>query len=330
MISYSIHKVFNTTSLIPAIFVLAVFLVSLVTQGYIYGITSALISVLAVNFAFNFPYFKFNFTMPENLVSAIIMIIVTLITGTLTTIIKRQEALKAEGEMERMRANLLRAVSHDLRTPLTTIYGSSSTILDNYDSLTEIQIKKMLQGIKEDSEWLSRMVENLLSITRLDAGNVKIIKVPTVLEELVDSVLRKFTKQYPDVSVHLDMPDELIIVPMDVLLIEQVMFNILNNAVIHATGMKNIYIKIISTEKKAIFEISDDGCGIPHELQKNIFSAFQYSGVTPLDTKSNSGIGLSVCSTIIKAHGGNINVQNRKEGGAAFSFSLDVEECEDE
>ena len=124
-ISLLIHKLFDTVALIPAIFVLAVFIISLITEGYGYGIAASFISVLAVNYAFTFPYFRFNFTISENMVSAVIMIIVTLITGALTTKLKRQEAIKAESEKERMRANLLRAVSHDLRTPLTTIYGSN-------------------------------------------------------------------------------------------------------------------------------------------------------------------------------------------------------------
>lgn len=109
------------------------------------------------------------------------------LTGALTTKIKLQEALKTQSEKERMRSNLLRAVGHDLRTPLTTIYGSTSAMLDNYDSFSDELKLKMLKGIKEDSEWLTRMVENLLSVTRLDGGNVKLLKSSTVLEELLDS-----------------------------------------------------------------------------------------------------------------------------------------------
>lgn len=96
-----------------------------------------------------------------------------------------------------MRANLLRAVSHDLRTPLTTIYGSSTTLLENSDAMTEEQKTTIVNGIKEDSEWLVRMVENLLSITRIDSGQVKIIKTPTILDELIDSVILKFKKDIP-------------------------------------------------------------------------------------------------------------------------------------
>lgn len=329
-ISLLIHKLFDTVALIPAIFVLAVFIISLVTEGYGYGIAASVVSVLAVNYAFTFPYFRFNFTMSENIVSAVIMIIVTLITGTLTTKLKRQEAIKAESEKERMRANLLRAVSHDLRTPLTTIYGSSSTILDNYEGLSDKRKKQMLSGIKEESEWLTRMVENLLSVTRLDSENVRLIKSPTVLDELIDSVLVKFRKKYPDTSVLLSLPEEFTVIPMDAMLIEQVLLNILSNAVSHAKGMTHIGLRVYREDKMAVFEISDDGCGIAPERLGNIFSGCYAESSAPSDTKINSGIGLSVCFSIIKAHGSRIVAENNEEGGATFRFSLETEDDENE
>lgn len=318
----------NEHTLIPAIFVLAVLLISLFTDGYLYGIASALISVIAVNYAFTFPYFKLNFTIPENMVSAIIMIVVTLITSTLATQIKQSEALKAESEMEKMRANLLRAISHDLRTPLTTIYGSSSAILENGDAFSQQQKAQMLKGIKEDSQWLIRMVENLLSVTKIDGGNVQIIKTPTVLDELIDSVLRKFKKQYPNQQVELDLPETFVMIPMDAILMEQVLINILDNAVQHADGMTKLSLKVFLLGKKAIFEIKDDGCGIPEDRLKGVFSGLYSSTNTAADShKRNAGIGLSVCATIVKAHGGDIKAENGKAGGAVFRFSLEIEEA---
>ena len=322
-----IQNVFLTESLIPAVFVLAVLLISFLTEGYVYGVVSALFSVLI--FAFSLPFFEFNFTIPENIISAVIMIIVTIITGTLTTQIKKQEAIKAEIEKERMRANLLRAVSHDLRTPLTTIYGASSTMLDNFDVFSEEQKLKMLAGISEDSQWLTRMVENLLSITRLDVGNVKILKTSAALEELIDSVLKKFRKRYPEQKVILDIPDDFVSIPMDALLIEQVLVNILDNAVEHAEGMTELRLRVSVEGKNAVFEISDNGCGIEAERLKTIFTGYG-GGTSPTDTKINSGIGLSVCATIIKAHGGEIFAESPKNGGAVFSFSLNNEENCDE
>ena len=164
-ISFGIVRLFDTHSPIPAIFSLAVFLISRYTEFYIYGVAASLVGMLAVNFAFTFPYFKFNFIILENLVSAIMMLIISVMTSVLTTELKRQEKIRMETEKEKMRANLLRAISHDLRTPLTTIYGSSTTLLENSKAMTEEQKTQIVTGIKEDSEWLVRMVENLLSVT---------------------------------------------------------------------------------------------------------------------------------------------------------------------
>ena len=186
---------FDVWEQITTLFVFSVFLISLITDGYLYGIVSAILSVFIINYTFTYPYFNMDFSVPESIISARVMLIISLLTSMLTTKLKVWQLLKAEAEKERMRANLLRAVSHDLRTPLTTIYGASSSIIENYDKLNEEQKFQMAKGIKEDSEWLIRMVENLLSITRIDSGAIKLIKTPTVLEELIDSVILKFKKR---------------------------------------------------------------------------------------------------------------------------------------
>lgn len=328
-ISLMLYDVFQLPEHIPTIFVFAVFLVSLVTRGYVYGILTSFAGTLAVNYAFTFPYFALNFTIPVNLISAVIMIIVSLFTSALTTKLKRYEAAKAESEREGMRANLLRAISHDLRTPLTTIYGASTTLLDNGATMTESQKNKIIQGIKEDSDWLVRMVENLLSITRIDGGNVKIIKTPTVLEELVDSVLLKFRKRYADQEVAVEIPEEVVVIPMDALLIEQVIVNILENAVQHASGMTELSLRVFADGGRASFEIRDNGCGIPPERMSTLFTGYYRRGEEIADgRKKNTGIGLSVCATIIRAHGGEIEAENAGSGGVVFRFTLDTEDVD--
>lgn len=322
-----IQYFYEDSPLIPAIFLLAVFLTCVLTSGYVWGVISALVSVLAVNFAFTFPYFKLNFSIPENLISAIILIAVTLITCGLTAKLKQQEAAKAVAEKERMRANLLRAVSHDLRTPLTTIYGASSAMLENFDSFTPQQHKKMLRGIQDDSLWLTRMVENLLSVTKLDNGNVKIIKTETALDELIDSVLVKFAARYPHQQVAVELPEEFLALPIDALLIEQVAINLLENAVQHAHGMTKLSLRVYTKGQKAVFEFQDDGCGLPPEVQKALFSGAAPASSAPIDGhRTNSGIGLSVCATIIKAHGGEISCESPQQGGCLFRFTLDIED----
>lgn len=319
--------IFNNNALISAIIVLGVYLISVITSEYIYGIIASLLSVLAVNFAFDFPFFAFNFTMAENLISAIILLIVTTITCGLTAKVKHQETIRTERDMERMRANLLRAVSHDLRTPLTTIYSSGCALVENYEDFSDDQRKDMLNGINEDSAWLYRMVENLLSVTKLDGGNVKIIKTETVLDELLDSVLVKFARRYPHQTIDVDIPDYFVSIPMDALLIEQVLINILENAVQHAEGMTFLKLRVYTKSDKAIFEIEDNGSGIPKTKLKNIFNSI-YSDDAELSDrkKNNAGIGLSVCASIIKAHGGDIKAENLKDGGAVFRFTLEVKE----
>lgn len=313
-------------TLVPMLFVLGVFIVSLKTQGYFWGILASLISVLAVNYAFTFPFYAIDLITPESLASAVIMLIVSLMTSSLTTKVKLQEKLKAESEKERMRANLLRAVSHDLRTPLTTIYGSSTTLLENADAMTSEQKTKITEGIKEDSQWLIRMVENLLSITRIDSGNVKLIKTPTVLEELIDSVVLKFKKRYPGQKVEIEIPAEMVIIPMDAILIEQVIGNILENAVQHAKTMTRLVLRVFTIGEQAIFEIKDDGCGIDPKRLDTIFNGYGSQEYETADSqRKNAGIGLSVCATIIRAHGGSITAENAKAGGAVFRFTLDTE-----
>ena len=325
-----IQKLFTTQTLVPMIFVFGVFLISLKTHGYSYGIASAIASVFAVNFAFTYPYYVFDFFVEKSILSAVIMLVVAVSTSTLNIRIRDQEKLRSENEKERLRGNLLRAISHDLRTPLTSIYGSTSTLISKYDALPKEQQLKLLGEIQEDSEWLIRMVENLLSVTRIDDAKVEVVKTPTVLDELIDSVLMKFSKKHPNQKVITRIPDDFVDIPMDSILIEQVLLNLLENAVFHAKGMTELILSVSLMGDKAVFEVSDNGCGIPEEALNRIFTGSYKKSAAPVDgTRSNMGIGLSVCAAIIKAHGGEITAENRIGGGAVFHFSLE-RECNDE
>lgn len=330
-VSLGIDTVVAAYFLVPAIFSLGVFLISYFTEGYVYGILSSFISVMAINYAFTFPYFKFNFSITENMVSAMIMLFITIMTSALTTKLKYVEKLKIESETEKMRANLLRAVSHDLRTPLTTIYGSSSAIVENYKDLSEEQVLKLAGGIKEDAEWLIGMVENLLSVTRVEEGSVELKKELVVLEELIDSVLVRFKRKFPNQRIEIEIPDEFMFIPMDSMLITQVLMNLLENAVRHAVGMTKLLLKVSVQGEYAVFEVIDDGCGIPEEQLKHIFTGYYEKKNAPVDhQKRCMGIGLSVCASIIKAHDGVIMAENLGTGGCVFRFLLKKEEDLDE
>ena len=319
-------KQFDTKTMTPMIFVLGVFLVSWRTQGYLLGILSSLVSVLAVNWAFIYPYWEFDLISPECISSAVVMLIVSTMTGALTTRLKKQEKLKAEAETERMRGNLLRAVSHDLRTPLTSIYGACSAIVDHFDSIPKEKQLKLLKDMQADAQWLNRMVENLLSVTRVDADKVRLSMHSVVLEELVDALLVKFHKHYPDTVVQVEIPEEFVSIPMDPVLIEQVLMNLLENAVFHARGMRNLWLRVALCKNAAVFSVEDDGCGISQERMAHLFTGLMASETVPDGTRSNMGIGLSVCRTIILAHGSELKAVNRPDGGASFSFALDMEE----
>lgn len=319
---------FETYTMTPMVFVLGVFLVSCRTQGYFWGIAASLISVLAVNYAFTYPFWAFDLISPECISSAVVMLIVATITGALTTKIKEQERVRYEAERERMRSNLLRAVSHDLRTPLTSIYGACSTMIENYDEISKEKKLKLLDDMRSDSQWLVRMVENLLSVTRIDNRKVRLTKNETVLEELIDAVLVKFHKHHPQHKVQVCLPDDFISIPMDAMLIQQVLMNLLENAVFHAHGMQNLWLSITIQGSKAVFTISDDGCGIPADRMDSLFTGLLDSQEPTDNSRSNMGIGLSVCSAIVKAHGSEITARNKTEGGAEFSFSLELEEYE--
>ena len=329
--SILMQNYFQIPEQVTTTFAFGVYLISLLTSGYLYGLLASLSSVLLVNYAFTFPYFAVDFLIPSNFFSAVVMAVISVCTSALTTKLKRAEAMKAESEKERMRANLLRAISHDLRTPLTTIYGSSAALRENGAQLSPEQSDRLLKGIQEDAQWLVQMVENLLSITRIDTSNVQIGKTPTALDELIDAVIVKFRKRYPDQKLLLELPKELVIIPMDAMLIQQVLINLLENAVLHARGLTKLELRVSQTDGWATFDVIDDGCGITPERLPHLFTGLYDDSQRPADhSKRNAGIGLSVCATIIRAHGGTITAQNIPGGGARFCFTLKTEEMSDE
>ena len=231
--------------------------------------------------------------------------------------------------MEKTRSNLFRAVSHDLRTPLTSILGASSAILDNDAAIDGPERTKLLREINEDAQWLIRMVENLLSVTRIDGGNsARIVKSPEAAEEVAAEAVSKFNKRFPELAVSVSVPDELLIVPMDAMLIEQVLMNLLENAALHAKGATRAELRVWQAGSEAFFEVSDDGAGVSRDVLPHVFEGyFKPDDGNEADAKRNMGIGLSVCHTVVRAHGGRMTAENKKGGetGAVFRFTLPME-----
>lgn len=314
---------------VAELFLLAVFVISRFTSGYFYGIIAALLSVLAVNFLFTFPYLAFNFTISGYPLTILCMLVVSVVTSAMTTQIKRQGDLRIEAEREKTRGNLLRAVSHDLRTPLTSILGASSAILENDARLTGEERLQLAREIRDDSQWLIRMVENLLSITRMDDGGrtARLYKRPEAAEELVSAAVVRLKKRFPEQTVRVRVPDALLLVPMDAMLIEQVLLNLLENAVIHAEGATSIELTVTLEGGTAVFEVRDNGCGIDPQILPVLFErTISHGEEEQSDCKRSLGIGLSVCNTIIRAHNGKMSARNLPAGGAAVQFTLPLEE----
>ncbi|MEA4898009.1 DUF4118 domain-containing protein [Bacillota bacterium Meth-B3] len=311
---------------VSMIFQLAVLLVARATDGYFWGIFASVLSVFAVNYVFTYPYWAFNFTISGYPVTFISMLVVSVLTSAMTTQIKQQEKVRRAAERERIRGDLLRAISHDLRTPLTSIVGASSAILENDEQIDAARRREMMGEIVEDAQWLIRMVENLLSITRIDGAVRRIRKLPEPVEEVVGEAVYKFNKHYPRSEVNVRVPDELLMVPMDALLIEQVLINLLENAVRHGRTTRNVSLCVRRTGDEALFEVADDGQGIPKELLGNLFEGGYAAGDRATDASRGMGIGLSVCMSIIVAHGGRMDAENRPEGGALFWFALPLME----
>lgn len=309
---------------VPLIFVLAVALISRMTDGYFFGVLSSLVSVFFVNYYFTYPYWAFNFTLSGYPLTFFSMLAVSLIISAATTQIKQQEAIRARAEQEVLRANLLRAVSHDIRTPLTSIVGASSALLEHGSKLNEEDCLQLLADINEDAHWLVRVVENLLSITRI-SGQAEISKEAELIEDVLAESVQKFRKNH-DIAIDVQVPQDTLLIPMDAILVEQVLLNLMENSVRHGAATR-ISIVVERLKASALVRIQDNGRGISPEKLSHLFDGTHGNvGSNDGDSKRNMGIGLSVCRSIIRAHGGELSGRNLESSGAEFVFTLPLEE----
>lgn len=244
---------------------------------------------------------------------------------------RQQRETLVMAETEQARNRFLRGISHDLRTPLTSIIGASSTFLENQEELpisTQIQLVK---GIQTDSQWLLNMVENILSVTRISQSDMKITKVEEAVEEIVGEAVAVFRKRYPEADIRICPPEEFLLVPIDAILITQVINNLLENTQRHSGG-NGAKVEIFMGEKDGFAEISvrDSGPGISPRVLPTLFEIRPAQPGHGQDSSRGLGIGLSICKTIIEAHGGWIRGENLPEGGAGFTFALPMEYEEEE
>jgi two-component system sensor histidine kinase KdpD len=244
-----------------------------------------------------------------------------------------QERLKSKEEIihERYRANLLRAISHDLRTPLAGIMGTAEMLMDmTSENREEFEL---VTAIYEDADWLRSLVENILNLTKIQEGKLMLHKQYEALEEIIGSAISHFSRRLAEFEISIDLPEKVILVPIDAKLIMQVLINLLDNAMKHSKNSNeiSIYVKEIQKGKTVEISVIDNGEGIATEDLPNIFQMFYTSNFRIADVKHGIGLGLSICEAIIHAHGGTIRAENREESnGAVFSFTLPMEEKSNE
>lgn len=328
------------------VFVLAVALISLLTSGYFYGIAASIIGALSINVYFMEPYDAFSLSRTGYPVAMLSMIAISCMVCALTARVKRQAieavrreqrtrvlyqqneklnaekaAIQLQSDRISIRENILRAVSHDLRTPLTSISGAVSVLLSSPD--VSEKNAAMLSDIKQDADGLIVMVENLLSVTRVQDGTIPLKKREELLEEVAGDALLTTKRRFPDCPVELDLSEDILYLPMDPLLIKQVIVNLLENAIRHSGDTRHIVLRLYRRDDWAVAEVRDRGRGLSPEVRQAVLAGqpMPLSG----DATRGMGIGLAVCQSIIKAHGGFFTAENHPEGGAVFRFGLPTE-----
>ncbi len=250
--------------------------------------------------------------------------VVSQISGAMEreTLYRQEAESKVRIEKEQLRNNLLRAVSHDLRTPLTGIAGSADFIAHSLTNLSPEEILSLVNGIGNDALWLSNMVENLLNMTRISEDGVALNKQGEVIDDIVGEAYRRVSRIKTDKVIKINVPDEVVEVRMDGRLIIQVLVNLLDNAMKHTPDGAHIALRAYPDNGYMVFEVSDDGAGIDPTILDKVFDHFVTAPAKSADAKRGMGIGLGICKSIVEAHGGVIAARNNESGGATFKFAL--------
>ncbi len=334
------------------VYTLAVAVVSFMTTGYFYGVLASVIGAFLTNYYFMAPYAEFSLSRVGYPVATLSMLLISIMVCALTARVKQQKeeairreqntkrlyelneklnlektAIQVQSERERIRGNILRAVSHDLRTPLTTISGSASVLMSSFD-ISE-QNQSMLVDIKDEADTMIQMVENLLSVTRIQDCNMPLHKREEMLEEVAGDAILTTRRRFPNVRVEMEMTEDMLIFPMEPVLIKQVIVNLVENAIRHSGNAGEIKLCLSRRGDWAVLEVRDYGKGLP----ESVIEAVREGKPIPRDQTGDStrgmGIGLSVCGSIIKAHSGVFEAENSSEGGAVFRVILPMEQDTD-
>lgn len=230
---------------------------------------------------------------------------------------------KVAAESERLRSTLLSTVSHDLRTPLASIKGSAQVLLDDAASLDPKSRRELLEAIHDESDRLSRLVGNLLELTRIESGALDVKKEWCPVDEVVHSAVDRIRGRVGARTIEIDLPERILQAPVDPMLLEQVLVNLLENAAKYSADGSRIDVTVTDASRSVVFEVSDRGSGIPPGLERRIFERFYRVGVP--GQPEGAGLGLAIARALVEAHGGSISAANRAGGGATFRVELPVE-----
>lgn len=284
------------------------------------SVTSAVLSLFCFDFFFVPPVFTFQFADKQNLLTGLILLAVGVITSALASARRGQTKAAAEAAMiareEQLRSSLLASISHDLRTPLAVIAGSASTLFENRDRLTRQEQDELLNTLFEGARRMSVDVSNVLDMTRLSAGPVKLNLQWYPLEELIGAAIEACKSKLASHPLAVSVPDDMPLVRVDGVLFEKLLVNLLENAAKHTVPGTRVTALVERTQSGVQVSVEDDGPGLPAELKERLFEKFE-RGRSEGETVG-SGLGLAICRAIAQLHGMDISADNRLEGGARF------------
>lgn len=239
---------------------------------------------------------------------------------------KEKEVSAILAKNEQLRANLLRAISHDLRTPLTSISGNAGNLLANYDKLDEETRIRTFKDIFDDSQWLISLVENLLSVTRIEQGKINFNMSVHLMDEVIDEALKHINPNSSEHHISVEYGDDLLLAKMDAKLIIQVIVNLVDNAVKYTPSGSEIKITAQRISGFISVSVADNGEGIPDESKSAVFDMFYTGNSEIVDSRRSLGLGLSVCKSIVNAHSGEITLKDNSPSGCVFTFTIPSEE----
>ena len=328
-----------TDSNIIMLYIIAVLVLSILTSKIYYCLGSSIVGVLVFNYLFTYPEFSFSAHDAGYPVTFLTMFITALIAGTLAnklkrnTLIAEQNAREKEeaallAQNEQLRANMLRTISHDLRTPLTSISGNASTLISGGTALDETARQQIYTDIFSESMWLIEMVENLLYATRIEDGRMQLNISVEILDDIVQEAVRHTERTHPKRNIIVDMLDEIIPVMADANLIVQVIVNLMDNAVKYSDEDSDVTVSVHLENEYAVISVSDHGTGISDEEKEKVFDMFYTGGSRSSDSRRSLGLGLALCRSIITSHGGTISVSDNIPNGTVVSFTLPIGEVD--